>query len=872
MEPPMPKRGAIKRLIFREMLGVISDLTQLREKVTDITNLIVRESALLRGSEDQFIETEKYLRELHSMLTVVEGVESHLMPTVAEGMGGSDQMPLVEGIQQLLVHAEDVVSAFVNERGRHSDWGCFRRTIFFFRDMIASHRFQDEIEKIRLRTERIKLQGNSIGIGPIDASEDTQSTTRLGPSGSHVKESNDIMGLELHYKVIKSRLMDTAGSGEKQSVISIVGSREAGKTTLAHKIYNDILDDVWMTEEWDELRMAFPKTNKGSGIIVTTRVRKVALHTNPKSPPYELQLSNDDGWILLNSKIDVPAELEEVGRAIVKATKEQWTLMLDQLKNDCTSVYKSLRDTTNFLPSYLMRCLYYFGLFPEDYDIPTRRLIILWVAKGLAQKDEGFDESPEVVAEKYLSMLIERNMIQVVERKPNGRVKTCRMHDVLRDEWVGKSKAANFLPAQNRAHVSSSSGGVTISRLADHLHRRDDSYSHIHGDNSSNSSLFRSHYKNVHTLLSFDSREGFAPKKEIGDFLRRGIINRCFQGMCVLDLERVFRPKLPESLGELIYLRYLGLRWTYLENLPSSIGKLFNLQILDLKHTYVTTLPRSFWKMQQLRHLYLSESYRMRFVPPRGTGSLTDLQTLGGAFVDEESTLDNSLYRLTKLRKLALTCRLTRDQQKATARWISSLKRLEWLRLISINISVKPSDLYLELLSGLENLSSIYLVGRLTNPVVVDKFPEKLTELTLSLSGLTEDPMPKLEKLPNLKILQLLSDAFVGKFMVCSPGGFPLLQELKLWKLKQLEGWVVGKGSLLILKELEIRACMALQKIPEGLEHLEFLHKLKLKDMPQEFTRRVRKGEGEDWGIIVHVHAVDITPSTDQQSQTSANI
>ncbi|XP_039163169.1 disease resistance protein RPH8A [Eucalyptus grandis] len=848
MEPLMPKRGAIMRLIFRETLGVIPDLILLREKVANITDLIVRESALLRGSEDQLIETEKDLRELDLMLTVAEGmgesdaegmresdaedmgesdaedmgesdaedVESHLMPTVAEGTGGSDQVPLtlVEDIRQLLVHAEDVVSAFVNERRRHTNWGCFKRTIFFFRDMIARHRFQDEIEKIRLKKNRIKLQGTSIGIGQIDASEDTQSAALWGPSGSHVEESNDIMGLELHYKVIKSRLMYTAGSGEKQSVISIVGKSGAGKTALAHKIYNDseikkhftcrawitlspkfvpetllrdistqvqaslqvtdqrtrnfheltkilsdflsskrylvVLDDVWMTEDWDKLRMAFPKTEEGSGIIVTTRVRKVALHTNPKSPPYELQLSDEDGWMLLNSKIDVPAELEEVGRKIVrrcmgsplmistvgtrlsktKATKEQWTSMLKDLK------------------------------------------------KGLARKDEGSDESPEVVAEKYLSQLIERKLIQVVKRKPDGRVKTCRMHDVLRDEWVAKAKAANFLPPQNRAQV--------------------------------------------------------LPR------------NACARS------GRVFRPKLPESLGKLIYLRYLGLRWTYLENLPSSIDKLFNLQILDLKHTYVSTLPRSFWKMQQLRHLYLSESYRTRFVPPRGTGSLTDLQTLWGAFVDEESTLDNSLYRLTKLRKLALTCRLTRDQQKATASWISSLERLEWLRLISIDISVKPSDLYLELLSGLKNLSSIYLVGRLTKPVVVDKFPEELIELTLSSSGLTEDPMPKLEKLPNLKILQLLGDAFEGKFMVCSPGGFPLLQVLKLWKLKRLERLEVGKGSLPILKELEIRACTALQTIPEGLQHLEFLHKFKLKDMPEEFTRRVRKGQGEDWGIIAH--------------------
>ncbi|KAF8020616.1 hypothetical protein BT93_G1147 [Corymbia citriodora subsp. variegata] len=777
--------------------------------------------------------------------------------------------------------------------------------------MIARKRFQDEVEKIRSRMLSIKSQAALIGIRPIVTSEVIQSAALWEPSGSYVEESNDITGLEPHYKVIKSRLMDMASSGTKQRLISIVG-KSSGETTLARKIFNDseiknhftccaliklstafvpqtwlsdisaqvqaglqvtdqqtpgveeltnslkdfltskryliVLDDVWMTEDWDILRKAFPKTDEGSGIIVTTRVREVALYANPKSPPYELQLSEEDSFVLLKSKIDVPVELEEVGRAIVRrcmtsapmiltvgthlskkrATRELWKLMLDRLKFGYAPGYNSLRNTTDLLPSYLKQCLYYFGLFKEDYEIPARRLIILWVAEGLAQKEETSDASPEVVAEKYLSKLIEWDMIQVVKRKPDGRVKTCRMHDVLRDEWVEKAKEAKFLPAQNRAQASSSSAGDTISRLADHFDSGDDSYSDIHGDDSSNSSFFRSHYKNVCTLLSFDSREGTASGKEIGDLLRRGIKNRCFQGMRVLDLERVFRPQLPESLGELIHSRYLGLR--------------------------------SVWKMQQLRHLYLSESYRKRFVPPRRMSSLTDLQTLWGAFVDEESIVDNSLYRLTKLRKLTLTCRLTLDQQKATAEWILSLKRLEWLRLISIDILVKPSDLCLEPLSGLENLSSVYLLGRLTNPAMVDRLPEELTELTLSSSVLREDPMPKLEKLPNLKILELLGNAFEGKFMVCLPGGFPLLQVLKLWKLKQLEGWVVGKGSLPILRELEIRACTSLQSIPEGLQHLGLLRELTLTDMPEEFTRRARKDQGE------------LGHNCDQQSQTSTNI
>ena len=60
------------------------------------------------------------------------------------------------------------------------------------------------------------------------------------------------------------------------------------------------------------------------------------------------------------------------------------------------------------------------------------------------------------------------------------------------------------------------------------------------------------------------------------------------------------------------------------------------------------------------------------------------------------------------------------------------------------------------------------------------QFSPHLAELNLEYNCLEEDPMPTLEKLPNLKILCLLGSymPFLQKDMVCSERGFPLLQYL----------------------------------------------------------------------------------------------
>ncbi|KAK4438498.1 Disease resistance protein RPM1 [Sesamum alatum] len=65
-----------------------------------------------------------------------------------------------------------------------------------------------------------------------------------------------------------------------------------------------VLDDMWTTRAWDDLRDAFPMTNKMSKILITSRMINVAYHTNHRRQPHQLRfLRDEESWELLQLSI-----------------------------------------------------------------------------------------------------------------------------------------------------------------------------------------------------------------------------------------------------------------------------------------------------------------------------------------------------------------------------------------------------------------------------------------------------------------------------------------------------------------------------------------------------------------------------------------
>ncbi|CAL5334359.1 unnamed protein product [Camellia sinensis] len=205
---------------------------------------------------------------------------------------------------------------------------------------------------------------------------------------------------------------------------------------------------------------------------------------------------------------------------------------------------------------------------------------------------------------------------------------------------------------------------------------------------------------------------------------------------------------------------------------------------------------------------------------------MSNIQTLTGLRIDFEDPKEYGLNRFTSLRKLGLTCH-SRSSVEKTWDCISQLNKLQTFKLRSRDHQFgQPSELVIpDNLTIHPSLSNLYLFG-VFGMFEVRNLPQNLKTLTLSMSKIKEDPMPELGQfLPQLNILGLFADSFVGEKMNCLGGGFPKLRVLKLWMLETFKEWIVEEGAMPELEELEIRGCEKLEK-SQGLERLSHLKEL----------------------------------------------
>lgn len=433
-----------------------------------------------------------------------------------------------------------------------------------------------------------------------------------------------------------------ASNKELQEIIS---------SFLESKRYLVVLDDLWNLADWDDLKAAFPEKKNGSRILLTTRFKDVALYADSKSSPHELSLMNDeDCWKLFSkmlqsvweSSASLPPWAEEVGQQMLRrcgglplaivvlggllsrkdASFNEWQKVFQsmhwQLRQEPMRYGDILAMSYRDLPHYLKACFLYFGLFPEDFEISARRLMLLWVAEGFVLP-RG-QQPLEDVAEDYLEELIGRNMVQVAKRKSNGRIKACRMHDLLRDLSISIAKEEHFLDI---IHGGVSADSTTRGRRL--------------GIHSGEISITKNTPK-ARSLLCFDLVESNFKARKV-KLLR------------VLDLEGNYLTQLDSGIGNLIHLRYLSLRGTWLKWLPSTIGYLVKLQTLDLRSTLISPIPLAIWKLQNLRFLYFNELKEMVVDPPKDV-ALTHLQTLTGLCISQKSRIENGLDKLTNIREL----------------------------------------------------------------------------------------------------------------------------------------------------------------------------------------------------------------------------
>ncbi|KAD7117598.1 hypothetical protein E3N88_04866 [Mikania micrantha] len=359
--------------------------------------------------------------------------------------------------------------------------------------------------------------------------------------------------------------------------------------------YLIVLDDVWTPDAWNDLKKAFPNQDCGSRILLTSRNTDVALIANPDAHPHHLRFLNEnESFELLCRKVfrkkSCPSELDELGRTIAKncaglplaivviaglllkkdKTRDLWRKVAENVGSYVARDPKQCLDVLalsyKHLPDHLKVCFIYFGAFPEDYSIPVWKLVMLWVAEGFIQQNG--QECLEDVAEEYLEDLVERNLILIAKKRANGRIKTCRIHDMLRDLCLREAAEEKFLQVIKQNMQQDPSSFVPTGnyrRLCVHSHVMNFIHSKPGGSQ-------------VRSFLCFPSEETELSREHAS------FIHDTFKLVRVLDMRSINISRFPAEITQLVHLRYISIFGNF-KVLPPSISKLWNLQSLIVETT-----------------------------------------------------------------------------------------------------------------------------------------------------------------------------------------------------------------------------------------------------------------------------------------------
>ncbi|XP_042475259.1 disease resistance protein RPM1-like [Macadamia integrifolia] len=633
---------------------------------------------------------------------------------------------------------------------------------------------------------------------------------------------------------------------------------------LKEKRYVVVLDDVWSIDFWVSMKYSLPDDNQGSRVIITTRNRTVASSClDPCNHVYTLQpLATKEAWELFcrrtfqsNPIGCCPPELEQLSLKIVNkcgglplaiaamggllSTKDkivaEWTKLNHslgyELENNplLTGIPEVLSLSLHDLPYNLKACFLYFGLFPEDYSIGCRRLFRLWAAEGFVSGEKG--KTPSQVAEDYLSELIHRSMIQISSMYSDGRVKSCRVHDLMHDIIISKSKDWNFseIVAEQNSNPSKSAR-----RLSFH--------------NNKSKGLKTLNFSHLRSFLLFGVH------KDLHSFTKASIWN--LKLLKVLDLEDSCLDKLPYELGNLLHLRYLNVRNTNIKRLPNSIGKLQNLEILNVKDTYVHELPIGILKLRKLQQLlgYTLKSFNGTSLSPLqglkasdGIGSLENLQKLAFIEANHGTKIVQGLRGLRQLRRLGITKLRSEDSGDLC----NSLEEMEYLK--SLSLKAMDDKQFIDLQTVLSPpccLQRLYLDGPLKKLPDWIISHQNLVRIRLAWSRLRDDPLQVLQTLPSLVDLAL-HEAYDGDHLHLKASQFKKLKILRLLRLGGLKHVIIGDGAAPSLERLTIVYCRLLEEIPLGIQNLKILTTLEILGVSTELDMKLKAGT--DYWKVKHI-------------------
>jgi len=622
---------------------------------------------------------------------------------------------------------------------------------------------------------------------------------------------------------------------------------------LKGKRFVIVLDDVWIedSDTWSSLTKPFLGGIRGSKVLVTTRNENVAAVVPFQTVKvYHLnKLSNEDCWLVfanhafpLSEGSENRGTLEKIGKEIVKKCNglplaaqslggmlrrkhaiRDWNNVLEseiwELPESQCKIIPALRISYNYLPPHLKRCFVYCSLYPKDYEFDKDELIQLWMAEDLVKAPKK-GKTLEEVGQEYFDDLVSRSFFQSHQILGNCFV----MHDLMHD-------LATFIGGEFYFRADELGKDTKIDRKTRHL-----SFTRF-SDPVSDIEVFET-VKLPRTFLLINYKDSpFNNEKA------PLIIVSMLKYLRVLSFCK-FQSKLPlpDSIGELIHLRYLNLSKTSIEALPESLCNLHNLQTLKLYCCLnLTKLPSAIQNLVNLRHLEIRGT-RIKEMPKR-MGKLNQLLKLDFYIVGKHK--ENSIKEVGGLPNLHGDFSIkelenvTKSEEALEAR-IMDKKNINHLFLEwSIgNDSDIDFEIELDVLSNLhphQDLKSLSIRGYKGT-----RFPEWVENV--SYQNITHlflkdcnncCTLPSLGQLPSLKSLQIsnmnsvktIDAGFYKKEDCSSVTPFPSLQSLHIYHMPCWEVWSsIESEAFPVLQNLLIERCSKLKgDLPNHLPALQVL-------------------------------------------------
>ncbi|GFP89344.1 putative late blight resistance protein homolog r1a-6 [Phtheirospermum japonicum] len=615
---------------------------------------------------------------------------------------------------------------------------------------------------------------------------------------------------EFNSKDILLQVLVSLNIIERGEMLSQMSEHEIGD-----KLYKDlfgrryliVMDDIWRIEAWDKVKTFFPDNNDGSAIMLTTRLSNLASQLNDSSIFPLSFLSEDESWKLFCKSVFeegvCPIELEDFGKKIArnckglplsivvvggllaksKRTREYWQYIAENSNSimnleDDERCLRILRMSYNQLPVHLKPCFLYMGVYQEDSEIYVPKLIKLWVAEGFLKPISG--KCLEVVAEEYLDDLFDRNLVLVSQRGCSGKIKRCKIHDLLLDLCVSEAKKHKFLCVNGQRNPNNLKAINTQRRIAIHQGLEREVY---HGLLST--SLVRS--------LTLEYSGGINYPKPLYMRLLRVLTTTMYRST---------------STCEIVNCRYLDHLLIPKLNLsfPSSISILWNLQTLIVTTEWGVFATSEIWKMPQLRHVKFIHGLNLLDPPPHTNEGgydyvLENLQTLSD--VRNFKLREELIKRIPNIKKLKLI------YDEGIGDWSS-------YHLNNLALLLKMESLFCYLFYG-------------KGPSLNLNFPRSLKKLNLRNTNLQWEEMgTKIGSLPQLQVLKLQRDAFIGTEWETVEGQFQSLKYLEIVDCDDLIYWRTESTHFPCLERLVLYHSNKLKEIPPEIGEIPTLESIEL--------------------------------------------